>query len=541
MSLTASISTDTVVVEPGTTAPLTIEIENTAETADQFEVGVEGVDPEWIIIPVATVELKAGERQSVKVFFKPPRQSESTAGNFPFIASVRSLSSGEQKLAQGIISIKPFHSLAIELNPKKGYVTATKHQNIFTATLINMGNSEHTVSLSADDPEDHCTYEFDEEQIVLGPGHQREVDFMVNPKKRTPFGAARLIGFVVTARSTDTPGVVSSSQAQLEVRPFITPATAIIAAVAMLLGLILWTTQPKPPTIRLELIGGKEVYQGKSVTIRWSAENATDVKLIAGGETIGEKEATEGTKTIRADLLGTLRVQAVAFRDKRQSEPASVQVDVVPAPIIPDPKIIEVKPSTLRVKKGEKFTLEYKFNNAVVKAKLAPQNVELDLNVNTIVVEPFQDGINEFTVTAENTEKKVVKQTFKVEVYEPCLATIVKFDVQPLTVNEEDGKVTMSWQVNTASRVEFTYTGGGKSFELDPTGSTEIPITGKTSFTIKAFDAKGKSVTKTIVVNYKKKPVANPDDPSVIPNDPPTTSGADGGATTGTTGTTNGR
>jgi uncharacterized membrane protein YgcG len=560
MSLIASISADTVVVEPGTTAPLTIEIENTSENTDQVEIGIEGVDAEWVILPVSTVELKAGERQSVKVFFKPPRQSESTAGNFPFLARTRSLTTGDQKIAQGVLTIKAFHSLSLELNPKKGFVTATKHQNIFTATLMNMGNAEHTVQLAADDPEDSCTYEFDEEQVTLMPGHQRDVDFMVNPKKGSPFGAARLIGFVVTGRSTDTPGVVASSQAQLEVRPFITPATAIIAAIVMLLAMILWTTQPKPPTIRLEIIGTKRVYQGKSVTVRWVAENATDVKIVAGGDTVGEKEAPEGMKTIETPLLGTLRIQAVAFRDKRQSEAATVQVEVVEAPVIPDPKIIVIKPSSLRVKKGEKFTLEYKFNTAVVKAKLAPSNIELDLNVNTIVVEPFELGTNEFTVTAENSEKKVVKQTFKVEMYEPCLANIVKFDVQPTLVNEEDGKVLMSWQVTGAVRVEFSYTGGGKTFELDPSGSAEFPVSAKTNFTIKAFDVNGKSVAKSITVNYKKKAPINTD-PTVIPNDPPTTSGdsgagnagansgasaggnagGGGGATAGGTGTTTGR
>jgi hypothetical protein len=541
MSLTASISTDTVIVEPGTTTPLTIDVENTSDATDQIEVGIEGIDGEWIIIPVSIVELKPAEKQTIKVFFKPPRQSESTAGNFPFIARVRSLSSGDQKLAQGILTIKPFHSLALELNPRKGFVTSTKHQNIFTATLMNMGNSEHTIQLSADDPEDSCTYEFDEEQITLGPGHQREVDFLVNPKKRSPFGSARLIGFVVTGRSSETPGVVASSQAQLEVRPFLTPATAIVAAIIMLLGLVLWTTQPKPPMVRLEVIGASKVYVGSKVSVRWVAENATAVKLVAGGETVGENEAPEGSQTITASLLGTMRIQAVAFRDKRQSDPAVVQIEVIEAPVIPDPKIVAFKPSATRLKKGEKFTLEYKFNNAVVKAKLQPQNTELDLNVNTLVVEPYQLGMNEYTITAENSAKKVVKQTFKVEVYEPCLAKIIKFDVQPLQVDEEDGKVTMSWQVDGASRVEFSYT-GGSSYKLDPSGTTEIPISAKTTFSIKAFDSNGKSVTKSITVNYKKKPAPDTNSPDVIPNDPvPPTSTTGTSAGSATTGTTSGR
>jgi hypothetical protein len=533
MSLTASISSDTVIVEPGTTAPLTIEVENTSQSEDQIEVAVEGIDGEWVVIPVPTLNLKAGESQSLKVFFKPPRQTESTAGNFPFVAKIRSLNTGDQKIAQGILTIKPFHSLSIELNPKKGFISATKNQNIFTATLMNLGNSEHKVQLFADDPEDSCTFEFDDEVLPLGPGHQREVDFMVTPKRRSPFGSARLIGFVVTGRSTDVPGVVTSSQAQLEVRPLLTPASAIIAAVFIIVGFFLWITQPKPPAVRLELIGPKQVKVGQEILIHWTAENASAVKLVAGGTVIGENLPAEGTKSVTATEIGTLRIQAVAFRDNRESPTFSAQVDVIEAPIIPEPKILELVPSTVNVNKGEKFTLKYKFNPAVVKAKISPQNVELDLNVNTLIVEPYQMGENEFTIIAENAEGKVIKKAFKVQQVEPVLAKIIKFEVTPLEVTPENSTVKLSWQIDSASRIEFSYT-GSDVFTLEPSGTTEVPINAKTTFTIKAYDSNGKSISKSITVKYNK-----PTDPtnqnSVQPNDPDVGQPSTTGSTTGTT------
>jgi uncharacterized membrane protein len=78
MALQSNISSDMVVVEPGATAPLTIDVENLGDSSDQVEVSVEGVDGEWIAIPVPTINLKPGEKQSVKIFFKPPRISESS-------------------------------------------------------------------------------------------------------------------------------------------------------------------------------------------------------------------------------------------------------------------------------------------------------------------------------------------------------------------------------------------------------------------------------------------------------------------------------
>lgn len=534
MSLVASISSETVVVEPGATAPLTLDVLNQSEATENIEIGIEGIDGEWIAIPVPSAELKPGERQSLKVFFKPPRQSESTAGNFPFVAKVRSLATGDQRIAQGILTIKPFHSISLELTPKKGFVTATKTQNIFAATLMNMGNSEHVIQLMADDPENSCTYEFDDEQVVVGPGQQRDIDFAVHPKKGSPLGSPRLIGFAVTARSTTTPGVVASSQAQLEVRPLITPATIIVFAIMSLLALTVWLTQPKKPEVTLDLMmGSTKVVQGSKVTVHWQAYNASAVKLLAGGDIVEENLPPEGTREIDASLPGTLKIQAVAFRDSRQSDPASVSVTVETAPIIPDPKILEFKPSSTTINKGEKFTLTYKFDPAVTKAKLGPDNIDLDLRLNTILLEPAKLGDNEYTVVAENSAGKSVKKSFVVRMIEPVLVKIVKFDISPLEV-EADGKVTMSWQVDKAAKIEFSYT-GSQPYSLDPAGTTEIPITAKTTFTIKATDANGKTVSRSVTVNVKK-----PVDPPV--DNPPTDNGDLRGTTGGTaTGTTTGR
>lgn len=532
MSLVASISSETVVVEPGATAPLTLEVENRGEATENIEIGIEGVDGEWIAIPVPSAELKPGERQSLKVFFKPPRQSESTAGNFPFVAKVRSLATGDQRIAQGVLTIKPFHSLTLELTPKKGFVTATKTQNIFAATVMNMGNSEHTIQLMADDPENSCAYEFDDEQITVGPGQQREVDFAVNPKKSAPLGSPRLIGFAVTARSTTTPGVVASSQAQLEIRPFITPATIIVFFIMSMLALTVWLTQPKRPEVSLDLMmGSSTVTQGSKIMVHWVATNASAVKLVAGGKPIGENLPPEGTQEVETPLLGTLTIQAVAFRDNRQSEPATVSVKVEAAPVIPEPKILELTPSQGTINKGEKFTLTYKFDPAVVKAKLGPDNIDLDIRLNTILLEPAKLGENEYTVVAENSAGKSVKKTFTVQMVEPVLVKIIKFDVSPLEV-EEGGKVAMSWQVEKASKIEFSYT-GSQPYSLDPAGTTEIPIVGKTTFTLKATDSNGKSVSKSITVKVKK-PVEPPVDPPADED----LRGGTGGATTATTGGT---
>ncbi|MBS1701169.1 MAG: hypothetical protein JST12_05880 [Armatimonadetes bacterium] len=534
MALQSNISTDMVVVEPGATAPLTIEVENNGDVDDQIEVGIEGIDGEWIAIPVPVVELKVGEKQAVKIFFKPPRTSESSAGNFPFIARVRSLTNGDTRSAQGVLTIKPYHSLTMEINPKKGFVTPTKRQNVFTVSLTNMGNSEHMIQLTADDPEEVCAFEFDDEQIVLAPGQQKDVDFIVNPKKGSPFGSTRLIGFAVTGRSLTVPSVVASAQAQLEIRPFFTPLSSSIIAVLAIVIAVFWYTQPKKPVVHLSMVGGlHKVFSGMPVSVHWAAENATSVKLMAGGEVFKDNLGPEGQEDIPTSLVGTLKIQAIAYRDNRQSDTATLDINVETAPVIPDPTIVDLKPSKTTLNKGEKFTLTYKFGDGVTRAVLSPQNTDLNLNLNSILVDPSDVGENLFEVAAYNSAGKVVKKSFKVTVVDACLAKIVKFDTDQTEVDPPGGTVNLSWQVTNAIRVELTYTNAKNPYVLQTVGSQEIQVVGDTDFKITAYDSNGKSISKTIQVKLKQ-----PDNPPDGGVGPPTDGG--GGATGATRGTTTG-
>jgi hypothetical protein len=509
MPLNLSVSTDSVTVEPGQAAPLAILVENDSTTEDTVEIGILGLDGEWVIIPVSQIELRPNDKQEVKVFFKPPRSSESSAGSFPFVIKVRSLTNSDQRTSGGMLTIKPFHSLSVELNPRRGVITSTKQNNVFTATVMNMGNSEHDVQLSADDPEEACTYDFDDEQVTLRPGQQMDVDFAVTPKKKSPLGSSRLVGFIVTARSTSVKGVASTVQGQLEIRPFFTPMKLVFATLVMILLGIFWLTQPKPATIRLEILGPKKVYQGTKVTVRWVAENSNAVKILASGEVVQENAAPEGSVEVEARLLGTLKIQGVAFRDQRESEPATAEVEVVLAPVVPDPEILVFKPSSLEVRKGEKVTLEYSFNAAVTKAILAPNQIELDLNLNTIVVEPSVVGDNEFTIVVENAQKKIQKKSLRIKMVDSSLASITRFEADPVTGEAGNYATVIHWVTLNADRVELLV--NGKALTVESEGDPEIPIVGKTVFKLRALDVNGKVVEKVLTVDPDKK-----DDPGTV-------------------------
>ena len=107
MSFGVRLSVDTVPIESGATVPCALEITNQGSERERFELSVEGVDQEWVLVTVPEFIVEAGETVNEKIFFKPPRTSESLAGNYPFVVKVRSLESGEFKTAQGVILVTP--------------------------------------------------------------------------------------------------------------------------------------------------------------------------------------------------------------------------------------------------------------------------------------------------------------------------------------------------------------------------------------------------------------------------------------------------
>ena len=515
MSFTARISSETLPVEPGASATLSVEITNNGAATEPYEVSVEGLDPEWIAIPQSAVQIEPGRTNSVLVLFRPPRGPESAAGDYPFVARVRSLANlqdggGESQGATGILRVKAFHHLALEISPKKGAVSPISRDNHFDLTVMNLGNAEHTLQLSGSDPEDACVYEWESEHLEIGPGQQREIELDVNPRRRSAVSSTRLVGFTATARSVDAPSVVASTQAQLEVRPLLSPAMlAVLAGLLVLVG-VLWAIQPKPPTLASLRLDKTSAVVGDRVTVTWQAgDPESNVDLKIGGVPF-ENEPASGSREILLENPGTLTITASAERKGRRSESESVSVNVDTPAAIPEPRIVVFEPNKKEVRKGETFVLRYEFKN-VASAKLAPLGKDLDLALNELQIGTDTEGTAEYTVVALNKEGKSVRRSFKIEVTDPSTAAILDFSVSPKEV-EAGQSVTIRWSVTGAAAIRLEYAGTGQDLPSQ-TGTIEVPVEKRTTFTLRAIDGRNKAVTRTGAVKIKvSAPVVLPED-----------------------------
>ncbi|MGV3618668.1 MAG: hypothetical protein ACO1SV_25375 [Fimbriimonas sp.] len=531
MSFSVQLSPDLVPLEPGSTTPVSVVVTNKGPEADRYELELEGLDSEWKAVPVPVFGTDAGEAHTEKVFLKPPRASESLAGNYPFVVRVRSLVTGETRTVQGVAQVKTFHHLSMEINPRKGFVSPTRKHNAFAVTLVNLGNTEHTVQLVGTDPEDACTYEFDAEQVVLGPGQQREVEVIATPTTSRVVSGSRLIGFTITGRSIDTPSVVASSQAQLEQRPLLTPTSIVVFLMLAGICALWWVYRPKPPTLTLGA-DPRQIVAGESVTVTWAAENARRIVVTVGDRVAYEGPEMAGTRTFTLSDVGTTTIHVEAQGQERTAD-ATAQIEVQAAPTVPAPVIDKLSVDRDRIRLGEPFILRYRLSGGIASAVLQPSGLELDPALDEREIVPTRSGKLEYTLVVRNSAGQMTEKSFTVNVVDESDARILAFNPSTKLVPAEDARVTLNWQVAGAERVEIKLPGEAP-MAVSTVGSQEFNLTKKTMFTITAWDGKGRQVTRSTTVDVQ----------APIPPKPDMTSGGDtaggdtatGGGTTATTG-----
>jgi len=536
MSFSVVLALDVVPVEPGSTVPLTVSITNRAETREQFDLEIEGLDPEWTAVPVAVFEIGPGETRQEKVLFRIARTSESLAGAYPFVVKVRSLESGVAEQVQGILDIRPFNGISAELSPKKGKHSPVNQQNTFTVTLLNLGNTPHTLQLTGNDPDDACAYEFESEHVTLNPGQQREVSVVVKPRRSMAVASGRLIGFGITARSQDVPSVSAGVQGQLEQRGLFSPSSLVAILFLAVIGIFWYLNLPKPPTISLSVEPAR-VVQGSTnpITIKWNAAERSHVKItLTDGTIVYDGTDTSGSVLYTVTQKDSLTITAIAKRDNVESAPDSETI-MIDAPKKVDPPTLKLSVSPREVALGSGFILNYEFGPSVVSANVAPLGKDLDLTQKQLEIIPTRVGLNEYTVSAKNEAGVAKTQTVRVFVTQVSAARIIAFGADKTTVSETDNMVTLNWQVTNAARVELV-NGTAAPLVVGAEGTQTVPVMAKTTFVLVATDADGIKTNQkiTIVRDNPTKPVGpSPDDGGFPDSVPPITSGSSSGTTGG--------
>jgi len=515
MSFTVKLDGDVVSVEPGRSATLTIEVRRAAPKAEPlsadaepevFELSQEGLDPEWVAIPVPTFQLGDDEPTTVRMVVTPPRTSESFAGSYPFVVRVRSLATGGARTCQAMLEVAPFHHLSADIEPKRGTVSPTRRTDAFELTLANLGNTEQTLVLGYSDPEDECVLSFETDQVVLGPGQQKRIPFEAGLRRTPAFGGVQLFAFSVTARSVSQPAVACSAQAQLERRPLVSTAGLVALFLLVLLGSAWWALRPREPQARVTLESAS-IVRDSPLVVQWRLDSADSLKIAVGDE---ERVVMQPIGTTQFFPKESGVVVAIPYRGSLQGPRVELPFSVEEPPAVPKPKIEEfsIEPTTVGL--GQPLAVRYRASNAT-RLTLSPPGMDLNPSVPEVEIKPERTGTIEYTLVAINEKGATDRKTVKVTVVDVSQAKIVAFAANPEKLTEGPGVVRLEWQLTNAVRAELV--SNGTRQKLEPTeGSLEVELQKTTTFRLVAYDSDGKTVEKTITVT-----VVEPKPPAEVP------------------------
>jgi hypothetical protein len=320
--------------------------------------------------------------------------------------------------------------------------------------------------------------------------------------------------------------------------------------VVLILGIAWYVNRPQPPEIEVS-VEPVQILRGGTVEIRWKASTGSRVKLVLpDGTAILDNGNPEGSVSYQVEDKEQFTVIAEAKRNGMTARSEPVTVRIAEPEQVPAPVISALSASPTRVKVGASFVLSYKFNEAVVNAMLGPDNVPLDPTLSRVEVQIPADakiGNATYEVSAKNKLGQAVVKSIQVEVYDEADSAILEFKTSRTSVEPLDNAVTISWHITRAARVELK-SSNGDLLEVEPKGEREFVILKKTTYTITAFDDRGRRLTRQVTVNYEE---PKPEVPTSTdgggtgnpPADPPgalSTGGTTGPSTTGsgTTGTT---
>ncbi|GEM_PF-1178749 len=473
----------TIECEQSATYPLNLI--NGGDIVATFDIAVEGLDPEWVIIEPPSINLNEGEHASVTIAITPPRVPASRAGAHHFAVVVTSPNhAGRTTRLGATINLNPFFDSAVsDLSPRQNSTGFSKKKRtaVTHLTLTNKGNSEAIFRVDGEDDQHGCAFEY--QQPEQGAGRSaRQTEVRLSPETSTTLAIyvtpikRRVLGFRKHSYSLTVTSMPLSGQqtprsvlGQLQAAPLIGP-WILLLMLACLTLLVVWIFHPYinafAPNSPTDILGGQ------SVTLGWDTSPFVHLKLFQetattdGATTLQEVEsvaAPNGTKTLTP--LQSIRYRLLAGNFLSDLLPfLGVQSEWIPVKVKPVPPNIEAF-DTLPVSRtvivlGESTNLMWRVLGAEKVTLIGSDGLMQSLtptDTGSLPVSPL--GRTSYTLGAVNRYGTAEPRQIVIAVVTPTPTpvpkpSIVQFDVQPRVITEGQS-VNISWEVLGAETVKI--------------------------------------------------------------------------------------
>jgi hypothetical protein len=193
MGVRAVISANSLEVQPGASAVVTVTVRNTGAVVDHFHVDVLGYAMPWATVTPATLPLFPDAQGVVTIDFRPPRSSDVRAGSVPFGVRVASeVHSGDATVEEGTLEVGAFTGLKAEMIPE---ISRARRVGRHEIACDNLGNTPLTLGFRGTDPENTLRFDFRPRNPVGQPGTATIVRLGVRARHRIFMGSPRTYRF----------------------------------------------------------------------------------------------------------------------------------------------------------------------------------------------------------------------------------------------------------------------------------------------------------------------------------------------------------
>lgn len=529
-------------VEVEQSATLQVTVINGGDIVATFEVKVEGLDPGWVKVTPAQVNLFEGERATVNITLTAPRSPASLAGAHQFAVVVTSPNyQGRMSSATGMVLVKPFYDFSVgDISPKQQTIGYSKRTGQVTVPVVNRGNSEALFRVEAEDDERGCRFEF------KMPGEEtslaRQAEFRVPPNSLltvpvdiTPL-ARRLIGFrkhnypfTVTTTPLEGQQTPRSVIGQAQSGPLIGPWTMALVLL-LLVALVIFIFRPTISYFGADpdLVSADPVLikAGQSVALHWRTSQFVNLRIDPD---LGIVQRVPGTMVVSPTLNTNYKLVAENFLTRLSPRffSASRELQIFVDPVLPSIDFKGVTASgttdsatnTIEIVRGQSVTLSWIVHFAdelILSTNGAPETIPADQRVGSRTVTPDADTTYILTAhniyTGENGE--IAKVTIKV--LEPTatplpVPIIQRFDVQPLVITDGQS-IKLEWAVVGVDTVSITPLGT----DFAPNGTIEVSPKETTTYLLIATNGKDSvQLSRQVIVNPAPTEAPPPEAPKI--------------------------
>ncbi len=493
-------------VDVDQTVAYQLTITNAGDLVASFDLSVEGVDPNWLVVLPARVDLNDGQSGIVTVTVTPPRYATTTSGRYYLSFTVTTPEyPGHYSQVGASLTVRPYFNVQIgELSHKRQTLKWNRPIGETYFTVANSGNSMVQVQLEAQDEERACRFEFQfaeqgltftrQAELNLGAGGQSEVALLIEPNDR-PLISFRNRTYQYDVRATPLGGQQFPRMiaGQVKVIPLIGKGL-ILLFLFLILALVIVIFSPGVDQFYLtdsQASPVAEVHYGTPVVLNWRASRFSAVSLQGPGLALATPRPL-GTAELLPVESETYNIEAQNFIS-RLGLPSlfGKRVDTTTIRVIPVDPIISLSADKETLTVGEAVRFDWSIqqaDRALLVINNNPTALPTEQFVGSVSMTPSSDLVVQIIASnpsvANSGTPHALSKPIQVVTPPPTPLpppAVLVFSAAPIAITAGE-TVNLEWRVRDAATVSIENLGDN----LPAEGSRQVTPLQTTTFVLRA-------------------------------------------------------